>query len=497
MAEPYKPGDPIGGRLLSGFKWTGAELAFRLGIRISALALLARVLLPADFGVFAAAMTAWELLRPLSTLCMEQAMVQREELTERDVGAACIISAGTCLVAMAILLLGAGAIRYVYDDPRVEEVVFVLAFSFPFHCASMLSLSALRRRLAFRPLSLIALFASLFGAIASVTAALSDFSVWSLVIGHYVEALLPGGLAVYLLRDKIRWPKLGGRWRPLTRFGIGQTLALFLNYWALHGDYVVVGRYLGSRPLGFYSRAYQLMSVAPNLFGALHASVLFPGLSRIQSDPKRIASLMREGVDIIATLSIPASVFAILAAPELTRIVLGPGWEPVVLPFQILAGGIYLRTAYRLMASVILAKGHVFRLAACQGVYAAFVVGGSFYARRWGITGVASATLIALVIFYLLLAGVAMHLASVRLRTFAQAHVRSAALLIVVLSCGWTVRWLMPVGVFSPGAFLFTCLAVVLSVLATLTYRFRERLWGRLLYNLGHRAYLKYLRQQV
>lgn len=487
------PDDPIGSQLRTGFKWTGAELALRLVIRIGALALLARELLPADFGVFAAAMTAWELLRPFSTLCMEQAMVQQEELTERDVGVACGIAGSTCLVAMAILILGSGAIRYVYEDPRVQDVVFVLAFSFPFHCASMLSLSALRRRLAFRPLSLIALFASVLGAVASVAAALSGMGVWALVVGHYAEALLPGCLAIYLLRGEMRWPRLGGQWRPLTRFGLGQTLALFLNYWALHGDYVVVGRYLGSRPLGFYSRAYQLMSVAPNLFGSLHATVLFPGLSRLQSDRERTASTFRDGIDIIATLSIPASVFAIVAAPELVRIVLGPGWDPVVLPFQILAGGIYLRTAYRLMASVILAKGHVFRLAVCQGIYAVLVVGGSLYARRFGIAGVAAATMFALVVFYSLLAWVATRVADVQVSTFFGAHLRAGALLVVVCACGLFVRAAVP-ATGSPFAFVLACLGVVVAVLAVLTYRLKERLWGRLLYDLGRRAYSNYFR---
>ncbi|MEM9195765.1 MAG: oligosaccharide flippase family protein, partial [Myxococcota bacterium] len=345
MTEPSGPSDGIGRRLRSGFKWTGAELALRLGVRLVALAVLARLLRPAEFGVFAASMTAWELLRPLSTLCMEQAMVQRETLTDRDVGVACGIATSTCLIATLALIFGADAVGVVYEDPFVSEVVFVLAFSFPLHCASMLSLSALRRKLAFRPLSLIALFASVSGAVASVVSAMSGLGVWSLVVGHYTEALLPGVLALHVLRDQLRWPRLGGAWKPLGRFGVGQTLALFLNYWALHGDYVIVGRYLGSRPLGFYSRAYQLMSVAPNLFGALHATVLFPGLSRLQSDAKRTEATFRDGIDIIATVSIPASVFAIIAAPELVRVVLGPGWEPVVQPFQILAAGIYLRTA--------------------------------------------------------------------------------------------------------------------------------------------------------
>jgi PST family polysaccharide transporter len=441
-------------------------------------------------------MTAWELLRPFSTLSMEQALVQRETLSEGDVSVACGIATGTCAIATVLLVSGSSFIHFVYEDPRVGQVVFVLAFSLPFHCASMLSLSALRRRLAFRPLSLIALCAAVVGAAVSVSAALTGAGVWSLVLGHYVVVMVPGAFAIYLLRGELKWPRFGGQWRPLTRFGAGQTLGLFLNYWALHGDYIVIGRYLGSRPLGFYSRAYQLMSVAPNLFGSLHATVLFPGLSRIQSDPKRMASALHEGVEVIATLTLPASVFAIMGAPELVRLVLGPGWDPVVLPFQVLAGGIYLRTAYRLMASVILATGHVFRLAVCQGAYAVLVVGGSLYALQWGITGVAWATLIALVVFYALLTVVATRIASLRLAVFVGAHLRACAILALVLACGWSVRAFLPVGVASPPAFLATYLGVLLPVLAILTFRFKERLWGNLLYGLGHQAYVKYLQHR-
>jgi hypothetical protein len=124
------------------------------------------------------------------------------------------------------------------------------------------------------------------------------------------------------------------------------------------------------------------------------------------------------------------------------------------------------------------------------------VVGGSLYALQWGITGVAWATLIALVVFYALLTVVATRIASLRLAVFVGAHLRACAILALVLACGWSVRAFLPVGVASPPAFLATYLGVLLPVLAILTFRFKERLWGNLLYGLGHQAYVKYLQHR-
>ena len=130
------------------------------------------------------------------------------------------------------------------------------------------------------------------------------------------------------------------------------TVARVANYIAVNGDNFIVGRFLGAAPLGYYGRAYSLMSAPAYAFGTVLDQVLFPAMAKVQDDMKRLAAAYRRGVALIALLVLPASVAIIFLAPEVIRVVLGPKWGPAVVPFQVLGIGMLFRTSYKMSDSI-------------------------------------------------------------------------------------------------------------------------------------------------
>jgi len=475
----------LGQRLKVGAKWSGAEILLNLPLRLGTLAILARLLTPTEFGVFAAAVTIIEFARPLGTLSMDHALVQSKSLSASTIAFASVLALGLSSLVAAMIAVNADTVLLLYDDPEVPVLVVVLALSGPLAAASGLLLAILRRKLAFRELSIVVLVSSSTAAVTSLLVAALGGGIWALVTGYYLDLILKAALALPLVRPRFVRPRIGDEVRRLLRFGGGTTLSMSLNFWALHGDYVVIGSVLGAKPLGYYSRAYQLISTVPGMLGHLHNMVLFPAFSRAQSDRGYLEKALLVGTEATAAVTLPLSAWGLVLGPEIIFVLLGPGWEEAIVPFQILSLGVYFRAGYRFAASIVWATGRVFSLSACQGIYGILIVVGAVVGAQWGIPGVAVATLLALLVFYLLLYGLTAHVSGASLLSFVQIHAGPSLIFIVVVVTAAVGRASLLGFDWPPIAVLLG--SVTLSILALLgaTLVLRNRLWGDLLYQQG------------
>lgn len=469
----------------AGARWSGAEVLITVPIRLGTLAVLARLLTPNEFGVFAAAVTVIEFARPLSTLSMDHALVQSRSLERESLAFASFFALGLSSLVAAFVGMNANFVLFLYDDPAVPRLLAGLTLSFPLAAVSGLLLADLRRRLVFRELSIISLASSVIASLVSVGAALAGWGVWSLVTAYYTELALRALFALLLVRPKVRRPRIGKDARGLLRFGLGSTLSLTLNFWALHGDYVVIGSALGPKPLGYYSRAYQLISTVPGMLNRLHQMVLFPAFSRAQTDRAYLDRALRVGTEATAALTLPLCAWGLVLGPEIIAVLLGPGWEDAVLPFQILSLGVYFRSAYGLSASIVFATGHVFWLSACQGIYGLLIVGGAYYGAAWGIPGVAVATVVALFIFYLLLYALAARVSGASLWSFLVAHRHPSIVFVIVLGTSALGRLLFHEQSFAPILVLIASVTLGVLALAIATRMQGRGLWGDFLYQQG------------
>ncbi len=482
----------LGRRLRVGAKWSGAEVLLNLPLRLATLAILARLLTPTEFGVFAAAVTVIEFARPLGSLSIDHALVQSKSLSDETIAFASLFAIGLSCIVGLLIAINADAVRLLYDDPEVPGLLTALAVSIPLSAVSGLLLAVLRRKLAFRELSIAVLLSSAAAAVTSVAVAALGGGVWALVVGYYVDLVLRASFALRLVRPRLVRPRLGAEARRLLRFGGGTSLSLSLNFWALHGDYVVIGSVLGAKPLGFYSRAYQLISTVPGMLGHLHNMVLFPAFSRAQSDRTYLQNALRVGTEATAAVTLPLCAWGLVLGPEVIFVLLGPGWEKAIVPFQILSLGVYFRTGYRFAASIVWAKGRVFALSACQGVYGLLIVFGALFGAQWGIAGVAVATLVALFVFYVLLYGLTAKTVGASLGSFLGVHVGPGAIFLIVLVTASPVRWSLVELGWPPLAVLVATVAASSVALLGATWGLRQRLWGDLVYEQGLGALGRY-----
>src|SRR3989442_682732 len=118
------------------------------------------------------------------------------------------------------------------------------------------------------------------------------------------------------------------------------------------------------------------MAAPATLVGQVLDDVLFPAMAQIQSERQRVAVAYRRCVAGVALLTLPLSALALVLAPEIVRVLLGPRWADVTAPFRVLVLGTLFRTSYKISDSLTRALGAVYRRAWRQWSYAALVFGG-------------------------------------------------------------------------------------------------------------------------
>jgi O-antigen/teichoic acid export membrane protein len=257
---------------------------------------------------------------------------------------------------------------------------------------------------------------------------LAGLGAWSLVGAHLVQAVVYG-VVLHLAWPVSHRPGLDrAALRDLLGYGGGISFARLSNYVATRGDNMVVGYALGPTALGLYGPAYHLMALPADLFQRVVQTVLFPAIARLQTEPARLAAAYRRGLALTALVALPGTLLAILLAPEMVDVVLGPRWRGVVAPLQVLAAGMFFRVGYKTSVVFVKAVGAVRPFVLRQAAYPLLVLSLAWLGSGWGITGVAAGVVAALAVHYLFLTTLGLRVARLTTRDYVVAH-RPALLL--------------------------------------------------------------------
>lgn len=435
--------DGLGTRALRAVSWTLVGNVASNVIRIVVVAALGRLLTPAEFGAIAASMTLIQLARIFRLLGVGHALVQRETIEPGHVESATTFSVLLGIGMCALVFALAPLVGDFYRIPELAPIVRGMSLMFAIRSLSTVAAALCQRDMQFRTLAMVDLVAYACGSAAAIGFAAGGLGAWSMVYGYLIEASL-----ITILLLAVRRPPLGlrARWvylRDLLRFGVGMTVTQVSMLFAQQIDNVVVGRALGKTALGFYSRAYELVTYPAATFQSVAGTVLFSAFSRIQDDAERLGRAFRGGLFVNAIVLLPASTGLIVLAPEFIELLMGEGWDAAVLPFRIMAVSMLFRVSYRLSHIIAMSSGRLFALAMWQLVYGGMVLVGALIGVRWGIAGVACGTAIAIGVNFVTVSRLGLARTTLGWRGLVAAHGQGALAALTALAGAWPVAHLL------------------------------------------------------
>ena len=383
------PVQNLTGRTFGNFLWTFAGGSAEAILKIIVLLVLARILLPQDFGVVSAALTVVALAEVTGRIGVAPSIVQVKELTQTHIGTGQVATLTMGAILGVVVFLLSGPIATLYQMPDLQPMIAVFSMLFVVRGAGLVGEALLQRSMQFRKLAMISLVSYLLGyAVVAITLALMGLGAWALVFGQIAQAVLLTLMLVYFSREGLL---LGFSWSTFTqmfRFGLGVTLTQIGNYVSQNADFFIVGRWLGADALGYYSRAYLLLKQSAQLVGRVGDVVLFPTLATIQDDKPRLERALNRALSLVAMVQVPMTALLVVSAPEIINVLMGPQWDAAIIPFQILMGVLFFRTAYKFVGAILRATAKVYVAAIWQWSHAATVSVGAFAGQEYGLAGV-------------------------------------------------------------------------------------------------------------
>lgn len=411
--SPSQPG--LGKQIGHGLAWSSINsLVLRLGSFAVGI-VLARLLAPEQFGVYAIALTVQAVLMTLADLGMSADLIRSVNPERKAPTVASLGLASGALLAITMALSAQG-IAELLGSPASGPVISVMAFSLLLAGAGVVPYAALQRRFAQKLLFGIAVADFVIGTVLTIVLILSGWGVMGLAVGRLVSQAVALVLQFALSGEKVRYGFDRSVAPEVLSFGLPVAGANMLSWVLLNVDNVAISRMAGPVALGFYFLAFNVSNWPMSALGQVVRSISIPAFARLARGraDKSFAAVLGPtwAVSLLAGLML-----AILARPVI-ELVYGSIWLPAasILAWLGLFGA--LRTLFDLAASYLLARGASKPTLVVQILWlAALVPAVLFGIQVGGTTGVAMAHLATAAVVVCPVYAVALHRSGADLRS--------------------------------------------------------------------------------
>lgn len=387
-------------KAVKGTKWvffsTVGSGVFQLVVTI----ITARLLAPADFGLFAYAMIFISVMALFQDLGMRQALIQRKDRVE---DAADIVFISNIVLGV-FWYIGTFIIApYVADffgNPQVTKILRVMALSFLILPFGFVQNTLLTKDLYFKKLFYLSLAPAVVPGIASILLAFYGYGVWSLVYGSLIGAFLNVLVMWWMVVWRPRWrfdKMLAGQ---MLKFGRAVSAESVLSWVVNTMDDVLVGKWLGSAALGFYTIGFNISIAPAKYISSSLIKIAFPAFSKLQENKDEIREAFLKVIKYISLITFPLGVGIATTASLFIPVLFGEKWRPSVPVIQIIS-------LYGIFMSIGSIIPQVYKALGRPDIYLKYVSARSavaipvyYYAVPFGLTAISMAHLVLTILFF-------------------------------------------------------------------------------------------------
>ena len=359
-------------QLFSGVFYTALAKYSGIIISLVVTGVLSRLLSPNDFGIVAIATVIIAFFSIFTDVGLSPAIVQHKGLTEKDLSG---IFAFTIWMGAGIALLFFAAswpIASYYHSPVLRPLCQLLALNLFFASANIVPNALFYKNKEFRFIAIRSFVIQVTGGAVAVIAALSGTGLYALIINPIFSSILIFAISFQRYPQKLRLTSGINAIRPIFGYSAYQFLFNVINYFSRNLDKLLIGKYMGMSPLGYYEKSYRLMMLPLQNITQVITPVMHPIFSDYQNEPERLATAYERIVRFLSFIGFPLSVFLFFGAKEITLIIFGSQWMASVPVFQILSLSVGIQIILSSSGSMFQAAGDTKSLFVC-GLFSAIV----------------------------------------------------------------------------------------------------------------------------
>jgi lipopolysaccharide exporter len=376
-------GSNLRAKVARGAAWSSVStITLRLGSVVVGI-VLARLLTPSEFGVYAVALTVQSILMTVADLGLSASLVRSDE-PERIAPTVATLGLAIGATTTAITVATSSLLADLLGSPPAAPAISVLALTLLLSSVSLVPYSMLLRRFQQRELFIVGVADFVVSTAVTLALVALGFSVMGLAIGRVAAQVVSSALQFFLARVRPRFRIDRDVVRPVLGFGLPIALANLLAWGLINIDNIVLVRVAGATALGFYVLAFNISNWPMSALSQTVRAVSLPYFSRTGNADEGLARFV--GLGWAAAL--PAGgLLAMLSAP-LVFTLYGQRWLPAAPVLAALGVFGALRVIFDIFNAYLFALGHSRPVLVVQLLWlVTLTVGMVFATRAFGILG--------------------------------------------------------------------------------------------------------------
>lgn len=407
--------------VLSGVRWLAITRFSTQLISWASTIIVMRLLQPDDYGLMAMAGVFIALCMLLQEMGLGAAIIQAKTMTDtllKQVFGIVLLFNGFLFV---VLLVVSPLIAEFFKEPRLTNIIPVLAIQFLILAFGVIPNARLTRYMKFRAISIVGVFSMISSTITTLFLAWLGYGVWALIIGS-LAGIVIRIVGLNIVDPFFEWPSFNfSGFADRAKFGSYTFLQGILWYAYSQADVFIVGKMLGKILLGNYSVAMHLATLPLSKIGGIVNMIGLPAYSKLQNDRKLAEKYALKILRVIAFVAFPVFFGISSVAPEIVLLLIGEKWISAILPLQILSLIIPLKSLSLSLGPAVNGLGrpdiNMRNMAvACIVMPVSFIIG-----VKWGLKGVSIAWVISYSLWFLFMLSQSLPVIGLSMRSFFKA----------------------------------------------------------------------------
>lgn len=316
--------------------WSAVDQFFRLGFQFLVGVILARLLTPSDFGVYALLAIFVGLASTLANAGLTDALIQRDVTTHQEESSLFIFTISLAFLIAVIMCISAHWIASFYEEPILVDITYMMAICVFIGSLGSVQVALFSKQLDFKTTAIIGAIAAAVSSLAALLAAFNGWGVWSLVAQTFVATVV----STLLIWLKHPWrPKFIFDLKliqPYLKFGGYLLISRLINVVSINLYTIVIGKLHTAQEVGIFNRASNFQNLLVNSMSGIVAKVAFPVFALAASDHQKLERGLNKALLGTVFLSVPISISLVILAEPIVLILFGNQWVDSIPILQIL-----------------------------------------------------------------------------------------------------------------------------------------------------------------
>jgi O-antigen/teichoic acid export membrane protein len=342
---------------LKGVFWSTLQQFSNQIIGFGVSVVLARLLLPEEFGLIAMLAIFMGIGSSLIDSGLTQSLIRTVNPDDRDFSTVFYFNLVGSVIVYAILALTAPLIADFYNQPELTPIVRIYGVVFIINAFGAIQITRLTKLMDFKTQMMVATPSLIISGIVGILMAFNGYGVYSLVWSR---------IAQYLAETLQLW--YWSKWRPLWLFSrlkfkqhfnfgfklllSGMLETLFVNSYTL-----IIGKFFAPAQVGFYSKADGLKMLPVKVISSIVKKTTYPLFAEVQNDDQRLKDIYRRIMQMVIFIITPTLIFIAVLAEPIFRFLYTEKWLPAVPYFQILCVAGILHPIHSYNLQILNVKG--------------------------------------------------------------------------------------------------------------------------------------------